>query len=283
MAFFVSQVGFACDCEMKPILDIRDWNDSDIVFTGVLTQIVETEEIKNLTFSISTVYKGSKSENSIHFSVWQHEDHDVFHHVRPMFVGQEWIVFGSSFMKNDELIYEFKEPSNKDYCLLIKPIDDNDPYVTFVKEIVKHPNTTDKTYYRDTVMFAVGNLENTVASGMWKYFESTKVNIYWEGYYVDGKRDGKWVQKAMYHEGQPIIIKEELYQNGRLKEHVRYTKMGETNYREHYGEMENKRTIYQDNVVTSTMTVDKVNNTTTISYYREGRITRSRVIKGRKF
>ena len=293
---------FACDCESKPEIDIRDLNDSPIVFSATLTQFENKEGVTNLTFSISKVYKGKLGKKPIRFSIAKEEVHDdVLHHIDTIFTGQKWIVFSTYFKKNDDLklklkqsnhtdfknkedlILKLKQSNHTDYCMLSKPITFEDPYLAFIEKVFQNRKSTNKIYFADSVAFAVGSLKNNFPTGIWKYYASKNLDHYWEGTYVRGRRDGIWIEKAVNYKEELVVICEKTYQSGILKEHIKYNYIGDKKMHETQGEKVKKRIIYSNNAVYSIWMHDIISNTTTIEYYKKDKLIDKKTRSGNFF
>lgn len=263
---------FACDCVAKPQIDIKDVNDSDFIFTGVLTQFETTNNATNLRFLVSKVLKGEIDEKSINYSVKINDNHDdVFHHIGAMFKGQKWIVFSTFSQKHNDSVHTFKTSNDMSYCMPSRPIIDNDSYLSFINETFQNPNSYHKTYYKKEKAVAYGSLENKIPVGKWKYYTRTDLDFYWEGEYVNGKRDKLWIEKAINYKNENVILKEEMYQNGVLKERVEYNYIEEKQMHEVYGEKTKERIRYYHNMISSKQIYDKISNTTTIETFKNGK------------
>ena len=152
---------FACECVAKPGINIKDLNDTDFIFTGILSQFEKVEGKIELTFQISNILKGRVNNKSIKFSIDKDKNHDdVFHHIDSIYKGQKWIIFSTIFQMNDKSIYKLKESNDTDYCMLSKPLVDNDSYLLFINETFKNSNNSIKTYTKKKVVFAKGSLKN---------------------------------------------------------------------------------------------------------------------------
>lgn len=227
MCVIFFQFAFACDCVEKEGLDIKDWNDTDLIYKAKLTEIKKKGNEQYLTFSVSKVYKGKTNEKSIQYKVEVDNNHNIFHHVDTMFKGQKWLIFSSSYEKNGKIVLELNRSSNPSYCMLSKPIIRKDPYLDFINEIIENKNSSIVTYFKDSISFAVGSLKNSMPTGTWKYYTRKDLEHYWEGVYVDGKKDGKWVEKAKNYLNDIVVIIEEIYIMGHLKERIVYNYINE--------------------------------------------------------
>ena len=267
-----TQLIFTCDCSLKPNVDIRDWNDTDLIFTGILTSVEDAATLKKLHFSIAKTYKGNPTKQSITFTITEHVLHTLFTYEKGLTKGEQWIVFSNTDLtKSAQNKYTFKKPNNSNYCSLSKPIITNDTYVTFVEDLYKHPNKKHKTYYKNKVLFAEGSLKNTLAVGTWKYYTEQGKDFYDEGIYDKGKRHGKWIKKAINFKKESVIILEEYYAYGALKERIVYNYINEKKRHEVYGDNINCKTWYKNNKVTQKWTVNKQENTTLMENFKDGK------------
>jgi len=266
------KLGFACECEAKPNIDILDWNDSDVIFTATLTQFDNKDETTNLTFLISEIFKGKVNKKAISYSINKVKDHNnTFHHIDTIFVGQKWIIFSSNFTINNEISYMLKESNESHYCILSRPILDNDSYLSFINKISQDSNNRNKSYYKNKATFAQGSLENKIPVGIWKYFNRNDLDHYWEGKYVNGKREGKWIQKTINSKKEKVVINEDIYDNGILKEQIKYNFINEKIEHNIYSEKGKQRIIYHKNTISSKWVYNKILNITTIEKYKDGK------------
>ena len=261
---------FACECDNKTSLDIKDWNDTEIIFTGVLTKFSETNGVKNLTFTISRIYKGSIHKKFIDFRAFKEEDEEALHHVEKISLGQTWVVFASKNLKNNTITYTLNEETDDGYCMLTRPINEQDSHLTFIKNIVKKPYLKDYTFYNGKRIFAKGSIQNLQPIGAWKYFSSD--NDYWEGNYSNGKRNGKWLHTAKNYKKQNVTIGFDNYTNGKLKERVEYNYVGQKVLHEFHTETTKTRFFYHNKFISSKWIVDKVKRTTLIEKYKNGKL-----------
>lgn len=267
---FSIQTAFACECDNKTQLDIRDWNDTEIILTGILTKYSETKKVKNLTFSVSRIYKGKILTKNISFQVLKDEDHEALHHVEKIQLGQKWILFASKSIKNKNIFYQLNEESEDGFCMLSKPIKEQDPYLNFIKKTLKKPFLREHAFYKNQKIFAKGSIQNLEAIGLWKYYIS-KTN-YWEGNYSNGKRNGKWIHKAVNFKNEGVTIGVETYKNGELTERIQYNYVGQKKLQEIYNKTTKTRIFYQGRYISAKWIVDRIQKTTLVENYKNGKL-----------
>lgn len=267
---FSSYVLFACECENKVNLDVRDWNDSDVIFSAVLSQYSETLKFKKLTFSISTVYKGKVQKKTIQFYISNITNHLALHHVKKISVGQNWIVFASKLMRNNSEYFKLVEGDKDGYCMLTKPIAKDDNYLSFIKQVKKTPFLKDHSFLKDKKIIAKGSLENLIPIGKWKYFNSA--NDYWEGDYNRGKKNGKWLHKASNFKKETVVIGLERYKDGKIKERIEYNYVGQKRLQEIYSDTIKKRIFYNNRFVSRIWIVNTIKRNTLIQTYKNGKL-----------
>lgn len=275
LLLFVTQFAFTCDCKTKQNLNIKDWNDSEIVFTGTLTNIKKTNEFQKLKFSITKIYKGKLNNKSIIFTIKNNQNHNLLDHVENISKNQKWIIFSSIFKNEDTYTYELQNSKNHHICILSRPIVNNDPYLNFIEKIKNNPNNTTKNYYQNKRLFASGTTKNSVAIGKWKYYTNQGMDYYLEGNYVNGKQHGKWIKKALNFKNESVTLNEDTYVDGLLKERVVFNYIQEKTSHEVYGKNLNIKTSYKNNKVFQKWIVNKNKNTTLVQTFNNGIIIKS--------
>ncbi len=267
------QLGFACKCEPKAKIDIRDINDSDVIFIGILSKVDSTTaQSTHLAFSISKMLKGNIDTTSVSYDIKGDKNHaGIFHNIDTVFAGQKWIIFSTSTQVNGETVHQLKKANSSNHCILSRPIIKNDPYLRYIKEVVKKRNHPNQKYYIGNDIFAEGSISNNSPVGVWKYYLGIDSNNYWEGTYIEGKREGLWQKKSINYLNEKVVISKEIYQSGILKERIEYNYIGEKRIHETFGEKLNRKTKYNKGAVFSEMVYHKDSDTTTIEYFKYGK------------
>lgn len=266
---FFSYLVFACECEKKPALDIKDWNDTDVIFSAVLSQYSQTLKFKKLTFSISRMYKGKVQKKEIQFYISNFTNHLALHHVDSIAVGQKWLVFATKSKRNNTEYLTLLEGDTEGYCMLTRPVQENDNYSAFIKQIRKRPFVKDHTFLTERTIVARGSLENLIPVGSWKYFNS--LNDFWEGQYLKGKRNGKWFHKAVNFKKEKVIVGYKQYDHGVLKERIQNNYLGQKQIHEVFGDTLKTRTFYNGRFITQVWTVNTLKKTTLVERYKNGK------------
>ena len=286
LSLFFFKINFACNCQVKPELDIKDWNDTEAIFTGELINIEKTATIKKLTFLVKNKYKGDFKKQKINFNIPTKNHSQIFDYENEMFLGQQWILFAKTYNYNDDQKFKLLETSDR-FCMRSRPfiLNGSDPYINFINELNHRSNLKNQTYFnKHNTPIATGSIKNKLAEGYWKYYLSTSMkNNYWEGYYKKGKRVKNWYRKAINFKNDLVVIEQIIYDDGLKKEHIKYNYINEKKSHIIYENDKRFKFKYSNNQLILKMTYYKKNNSTIIEYFKNGKITSSKTKQGRFF
>lgn len=274
------QIGLACDCESKSEIDIWDWNRSPLIFTAKLIDFDQEELQTRLKFELVEVYKGSIDEEFLTYELDTNTIQQAINATGPLTKGQQWILF--SHLLSDGST-ELLQPREAGYCMLSRPILEEDMYVSFAKRTTAKTDEREVTYLSQGEPLARGRLEQGLATGLWKYYPGKDVKTYWEGLYLEGIKQGVWSLVSPDSNGQLLVRTEEHYRSGTLMERITFNNQGQRKTHEFYEESSYKKYTYRKGELSSLRVIDFKSNTTTIEKYENGKIISKEVESGAKF
>ena len=274
-----------CNCPAKPHLDIKDWNDTEVIFTGELTKIVKTATVKKLTFFVKKLHKGDLKNQKVNFIIPSKNHNQIFDYENEMFLGQQWILFAKTYDYNGVQKIKLKESSDQ-FCMRSRPLikNDDDPYINFINKFNSTPNIENQTYYIDFKPIATGTIKNKLPEGNWKYYLSNNIeNNYWEGFYKKGKQINTWVRKAINFKNEKVVIEKISYDKGVKKEHIKYNYINEIKVHIIYEKDKMYKFKYSNNQLILKMTYSVKTDSTSIEQYKNGNLSSLKTKKGRFF
>ena len=205
---------YACNCEPAAQPDVADWNDADVVFTATLSEH-KMGLVGMLKFESREKYKGNV-EPTVTFYFQPGKDHTLLHAVKDFNPGVEWIVFARKEMVGGKVHYRLKASPTRTVCALSRPIQEDrekDPYLLFLRDIAPRANGGQKIYNETDQLVAEGEYIGQTPIGEWIYHNpERKTSV--SGQYIEGRREGEWVQRKVLSNGEKQIIRKTVYRNG---------------------------------------------------------------------
>ena len=264
------QALFACNCEPVVQLSAADWNDADVIFTATLTGH-KIGRVGMLKFDTQKAYKGEVDAN-ITFYFQLGINHTLLHAIKEFKEGDEWIVFARKFVAGEKTQYRLKDSPVRTMCALSRPLQEDraeDPYLLFLKDMAQKAEGHRKMYDENGQLTAEGEYAGQIPVNRWAYYDierKTKV----EGDYVNGQREGAWLQTKPSSNGEQQAIRKTIYKNGIPAEIHDYSHTGQVSLKKILTDSTETRYYYRyDGTLKSKIVEDLDNNTTHILNYSE--------------
>ncbi len=218
---------YACECQAVSRPGAADWNDADAIFTATLLEH-KIGMVGMLKFKSKKHYKG-KAASTLTLYFQPGKSHTLLHAVTEFNPGDEWIVFVRKKIRRGKVYYRLKDSPSSSACALSRPLEENqkkDPYILFLKEMVKKANGYQKMYDEDGRLLAEGQYANKIPVAEWIYYNPSR-EMRVSGGYVAGRREGEWSHVSERGNVEKQLIRKTIYEKGALVEIHDYNLTGE--------------------------------------------------------
>ena len=261
---------YACNCEPAAQPEVADWNDADVVFTAALSDH-KMGLVGLLKFESREKFKGDV-EPIITFYFQPGKDHTLLHAVKDFNPGVEWIVFARKEVVGDKIHYRLKASPSRTVCALSRPIQEDrekDPYLLFLKSIAQKANGHQEMYDENNQLIAEGNYIGQIPVSEWAYHNpERKTSV--SGQYIEGRREGEWIQRKELSNGEKQVIRKSIYRNGNPVEIDDYRHTGVISLKKVLSDSTEVRHYYRyDGTLKSKITDYLDDNTSHIVNYSE--------------
>jgi hypothetical protein len=268
-AFFLTSTStFACDCIAKEKIDVKDWNDTEQVFTAILIAHQKMPDFTMLEFKLSKSLKGDSKRKVTTYI----RGHRTLHHIDTFFKGHEWVVFGYNEEVRGNIYFRLSNP-NAEHCGTSRPLQKDDHYLSFITKIKQHKGV--QSYTKNSKEYAKGILKKGIPKGKWIY--NIANNHYWEGQYKSGRRSGSWYYKGLNIKDELVILEKVKYKFGSIKSKYSYDYKGRLKSEEHYGFDKNTKDIYSKGKISRQVIQDLKTGKTTRLFYKNGKFIKREV------
>jgi len=277
-------LSYACDCEAVSKPGAADWNDADAIFTAKLLGY-KLGVVGMLKFKPQKHYKG-KVDPIITLYFQPGKSHTLLHAVTEFNPGDEWIVFVSKEIRRGKVYYRLKDSPLRTVCALSRPLNEShkqDPYILFLKEMVKKANGYQKMYDEEGRLLAEGQYANKIPVAEWAYYNpSRKIRI--SGDYAEGRREGEWSHVKERGNEDKQLIRKTIYQKGVLVEIQDYSYTGEISLKKILTDStESRHYFWHDGMIKSKVTFNLEDNTThSVKYSENGVVKEERFTENKR-
>lgn len=210
----------ACTCKEKPKPDIRDFNDSELIFTATLAEYKIGMSAGVLVFHPKQIFKGDGLPAHLPMYFSPQNTHLLFNKDVKFKEQQDWIVFARKISVGSREYIRFIEAESIQYCALTRPLkedQDGDPYLAFLRETGEFPDGYHCIFDAKDILVAEGNYKDNYPVAEWQYYQSDgDPDI--TGNYEAGKREGEWQKYTRILKGEPMVIQKRFYHQGTLTE-----------------------------------------------------------------
>lgn len=157
----------ACNCEVRNSFNIRDWNDTPIIFKAILNDYVRTNQFVKLSFNqINTIKGVVKDEITIY--VKTNESHTLVHGISQYQSGDTWLVFAEKEIIGNKKYIRLLDSEDSAFCALSKPISSGDDLLLNYIESVANASINLVKEESDNLL-SIGKLKHGLPHGKWKY------------------------------------------------------------------------------------------------------------------
>lgn len=274
----------ACNCEPAPELGAADWNDADIIFTARL-QEHRMGLVGMLTFEPLQTFKGEAGPR-VTFFFQPGRNHTLLHAVKEFKPGDTWIVFAREQSVGGRAHYRLQESQSRVVCALSRPVQEpaeEDPYLIFIKDMAERAGGYQQFYDKDGQLEAEGRHDGQAPVGEWTYYRAER-NTRASGRYVDGRREGEWLQAKEMPDGSARLIRKIIYKDGLPSEIHDYSHTGTVSLKKVLTDSTEIRCYYRNNGTLKNWINENQDNKTThiIDYSETGAMVEERFLKGQK-
>ncbi|MCO6493958.1 MAG: hypothetical protein J5I98_36400 [Phaeodactylibacter sp.] len=274
----------ACNCEPAPQLGAADWNDADIIFTARL-QEHGMGLVGMLMFEPLQTFKGEIGPR-VTFFFQPGRNHTLLHAVKEFKPGGEWIVFARKQAVDGKTHYRLQESPSRAVCALSRPLQEpakEDPYLVFIKDMAERAGSDQKFYDKDGQLEAEGRHDGQIPVGEWAYYRAER-NTRTSGRYIDGRREGAWLQAREMPDGSARLIRKTIYKDGLPSEIHDYSHTGAVSLKKVLTDSTEIRYYYREDGTVKSWINENLDNKTThiVSYSETGAIEEERFLEGQK-
>lgn len=274
---------YACNCEPVAGLSIADWNDAEVIFTATLLEH-KMGMVGMLKFESRETFKGN-ADPIITFYFQPGKSHTLLHAVAEFRPGGEWVVFAGKSTKSGREYYRLKDSPVRTLCALSRPLQENrqsDPYLLFLQEMAQRPDGYHEAYDKDGRLIAEGAYLGLAPIDRWAYYDPERKMSVW-GNYVDGQREGEWVQEKERPNDEKQLIRTTIYHRGAPVEICDYSHTGAVSLKKIFSDSTEVRHYYRyDGSLKSSIAENFESNTTHIlSYAEDGTLQEERFLEGK--
>lgn len=210
----------ACTCKAKPKPDIRDYNDTELIFTATLLEYKIGMSAGILIFQPKQIFKGDSLPSPLPMYFSPQNTHLLFNKDVKFKEQQDWIVFARKISVGSREYIRFVEAESIKYCPLTRPLEedaDSDPYLEFLIQTGEFPDGHQCIYDAHNILVAEGNYKDNYPVNEWHYYQPDgDPDI--TGNYESGKREGEWQKYTRIMKGDPRVIQKRFYHQGTLTE-----------------------------------------------------------------
>ncbi|MCO6480803.1 MAG: hypothetical protein J5I94_29445 [Phaeodactylibacter sp.] len=271
----------ACNCEPVQQLGAADWNDADIIFTATLLEH-RMGMVGMLRFEPRKSYKG-QGEPGMTFYFQPGKDHTLLHAVKEFRPGDEWVVFATKKNTGNREYYRLKASPNRADCALSRPVQEDDPYLTFLEEMARTAGGHRKMYDEQGRLTAEGAYLEQVPVSRWAYYEPERETVV-SGNYENGRREGEWLLLKEMPGGKKQAIRKTIYNSGSPAEIHDYSHTGTISLKKILTDSTETRFYFRpDGALKNRIHANLEENTThIISYSETGAIEEERFLEAQK-
>ena len=275
---------YACNCEPVLQLGAADWNDADIIFTATLLEH-KMGMVGMLKFEPEAAFKGEAPHNiTLYFQPGK--NHTLLHAIKEFINGDEWIVFARKRVKDGRVYYSLKESPSRVACALSRPLrkaPEVDPYILFLQDMSQKAEGYRTMYDENGGLMAEGAYIAQIPVNHWAYYQPER-KMAVSGNYVNGEREGEWVQTKETSDGGQQLIRKTLYRNGDIAEIHDYSYTGKVSLTKILTDSTETRLYYRpDGTLKNRIFTGLENNTShIINYSEDERIREEQFLENKK-
>lgn len=263
LLFFLSIGSYSllngCNCQIRTSYNIKDWNDTPIIFEAELVDFIQTTQFIKLTFNQIKTLKGSVKKK-ISIFVKLNESHTLIHGIERYQLGDKWVVFSEVEHIGKKKYLRLFDSEDSAYCALSRPITSNDSKLHDF--LVQAPTLNSKLYQEQrSGLTSIGKIRNGVPKGQWKYAYDTGSHLISQ--YKNGLKHGAEKFFQVNHEHSSSITKEISYVNGKKEYLKTFDHDGKVREWIVYGSTENFLLRFRDGHVVGKWLYNKKSGITT--------------------
>ena len=203
---------FACSCAINTNIQLSEYLNSEVIYTGKAIKVSENEKIRIIEFEIDKVYKGVL-KGTTKIVLKTNAGGASGNCGLDVNKDERWMIWG--YYHDDELY--------SDFCTRSAKLEKAESQLRFIESL---KNTSENKWLVNNVPLGQGKIINGKPEGNWEFYNQGRLNK--TGKYLNGKEVGEWqfflsnrgASTTFYDNGEPQWVKN-YYLNGKLSNFYR--------------------------------------------------------------